>query len=123
MTGDYLTFEPATILSKFPTKDAPEVSSAQAIVGANSPSNAIVISQPGSGFPPAYSQQFFVMGGWTPTFVFNMKEANDQARADRDKKWKLGVGIGVGLTVPLIVAATWVLASRKRTPANPKLAK
>lgn len=53
-------FDPFSILKGFPTPHAPDVSPEHAASAASGIANTIRISQPGSGFPAVYSNQFTV---------------------------------------------------------------
>ena len=75
--------------------------------------NTIRISQPGSGFPEVYTNQFAVQPSLAHQLVQNIRQQEAERRSAETRKWRLGVGIGVGLGVPLLVALIWWVASRQ----------
>jgi hypothetical protein len=107
------TFDPLSILKDFPTPHAPDVSPAQAASAANGIGNTIRLSQPGSGFPEVYTNQFAVQPGLAHQLVRNIRQQEAERRSAETRKWRLGVGIGVGLGVPLLAALIWWVASRQ----------
>ncbi|KAK0672655.1 hypothetical protein QBC41DRAFT_379415 [Cercophora samala] len=111
MEGSF-TFDPFTILKSFPTRHAPDVSPDEAASSASGMLNTIRLSQPGSGFPAAHSDQFSVQSGWAHQLVRNIREQEADARSDEKRKMSLGVGIGVGVGAPLLAAVMWWAGSR-----------
>ena len=75
--------------------------------------NTIRISQPGSGFPEVYTNQFAVQPSLAHQLVQNIRQQEAERRSAETRKWRLGVGIGVGLGVPLLAALIWWVASRQ----------
>ncbi|CAP71409.1 uncharacterized protein PODANS_6_2250 [Podospora anserina S mat+] len=111
-TEGSFTFDPFTILKDFPTQHAPNMSAGEAASSASGMANTIRLSQPGSGFPEVYTNQFSVQSGWAHQLVRNIREEEADVRADEKRKMRLGVGIGVGLGVPLLSAVMWWAGSR-----------
>jgi hypothetical protein len=107
------TFDPLSILKDFPTPHAPDVSPGHAASAASGIGNVIRISQPGSGFPEVYTNQFAVQPGLAHQLVQNIRQQEAERRSNETRKWRLGVGIGVGVGVPLLAALIWWVASRQ----------
>lgn len=107
------TFDPLSILKDFPTPHAPDVSPGHAASAATGIANTIRISQPGSGFPEVYTNQFTVQSGWAHQLVQNIRQQEAERRSAETRNWRLGVGIGVGLGVPLLAALICWVASRQ----------
>lgn len=109
-------------MAEFPTEEAPNVTEAEAILGAQDSSNVIRLSQP--GWAPArldedevaiffsQSSYFLVLPDAVKTQVDNLKEDRNESMSDMERRWQIGVGVGVGLGVPLLMAATWFVARR-----------
>lgn len=111
-TEGAFTFDPFSILKDFPTPHAPDVSPEHAAFAASDIANTIRISQPGSGFPEVYTNQFTVQSSWAHLLVQNIRQQEADLRSADKRKMRLGVGIGVGLGVPLLCAFIWWAGSR-----------
>ncbi|KXX73405.1 hypothetical protein MMYC01_210340 [Madurella mycetomatis] len=111
-TEGAFTFDPLSILKDFPTPHAPDVSPEHAASAASGIANTIRISQPGSGFPEVYTNQFTVQSSWAHQLVQNIRQQEADLRSAEKRKMRLGVGIGVGLGVPLLSAFIWWAGSR-----------
>ncbi|KAK3291155.1 uncharacterized protein B0H64DRAFT_478470 [Chaetomium fimeti] len=112
-TEGAFTFDPLSILQDFPTPHAPDVSPGHAASAASGIANTIRLSQPGSGFPEVYTNQFTVQSGIAHQLVQNIRRHEAELRSAEARSWRLGVGIGAGLGVPLLAALIWWLASRQ----------
>jgi hypothetical protein len=111
-TEGAFTFNPFSILKDFPTPHAPDVAPEHAAFAASGIANTIRISQPGSGFPEVYTNQFTVQSSWVHQLVQNIRQKEADLRSAENRKLRLGVGIGIGLGVPLLSAFVWWAGSR-----------
>jgi hypothetical protein len=107
------TFDPLSILKEFPTPHAPNVSPGHAASAASGIANTIRISQPGSGFPAVYTDQFTVQSGWAHQLVQNIREHEAELASAETRNWRIGVGVGLGLGVPLLAALICWVVSRQ----------
>lgn len=111
-TEGAFTFDPFSILKAFPTPHAPDVSPEHAASAASGIANTIRISQPGSGFPEVYTNQFTIQSSWAHQLVQNIRQQEADLRSAERRELRLGVGIGIGLGVPLLSAFIWWAGSR-----------
>ncbi|KAK4213404.1 hypothetical protein QBC37DRAFT_316328 [Rhypophila decipiens] len=105
-------FDPFSILKGFPTSHARDMSPEEAASAAGGIANTIRFSQPGSGFPEVYTDQFTVQSSWAHELVKNVRQQETDLRSADKHKMRLGVGIGVGLGVPLLSGLMWWAASK-----------
>lgn len=118
------TFNPAKVLSQFPTELAPNMTSEVARVhAAQDRGNRIAVSQarraPSSNDEPSSedrSQYFIVVSPRMKYFLAAQKATGENEMYD---KWKLGVGVGVGVGVPLLLVASaflgWTVGKKMAT--------
>ncbi|KAL8329849.1 hypothetical protein RB597_005231 [Gaeumannomyces tritici] len=141
-TGSSYTFDPLAILGTFPTSQAPNMSTWEAIASTHDASNHIRISQPGAngdGAPPSVSltapsatigratlgganrsvsDQFLVHSRWTEQFVRNVQAYDATLYGQQQRNWQIGVGAGIGIGVPLLVTLAWFVGHRLGTRAG-----